>query len=45
MGKYESCRKEVENLTKIKGQKLCIECAVKTQKDIDPDSLNFSACI
>jgi NMD protein affecting ribosome stability and mRNA decay len=45
MGKCESCGKEVENLIKIKGQKLCIECVIKTQKDIDPDSLNFSACI
>jgi hypothetical protein len=45
MEKCESCRKEVENFVTIKGQKLCIECAIKTQKDIDPDSLNFSACI
>jgi NMD protein affecting ribosome stability and mRNA decay len=45
MGKCESCGKEVESLIKIKGQKLCTECAVKTQKDIDSDSLNFSACI
>ena len=43
MGKCESCGKEVENLTKIKGQKLCIECAVKTQKDIDSDSLSVHA--
>jgi len=45
MGKCENCGKEVENPIKIKGQKFCIECAVKAQKDIDPDSLNFSACI
>ncbi|WP_292381007.1 hypothetical protein [Methanosarcina sp. UBA289] len=45
MGKCESCRKEVENSVTIKGQELCVECAVKAQKDIDLDSLNFSACI
>lgn len=45
MGKCESCRKEVENLLTVKGQRLCTECAVKAQKDLDPDSLNFSACI
>jgi hypothetical protein len=45
MGKCENCGKEDENSIKIKGQKLCIEYAVKAQKDIDSDSLNFSACI
>jgi NMD protein affecting ribosome stability and mRNA decay len=45
MGKCESCGKEVESLITVKGQKLCTECAVKTQKDIDPNSLGFSACI
>jgi hypothetical protein len=45
MGKCESCGREVESFITIKGQKLCIECAVKSQKDIDPDSLSFGACI
>jgi hypothetical protein len=45
MGKCEKCEKEVESFVTFKGQKLCIECAVQAQKDIDPDSLNYGACI
>jgi NMD protein affecting ribosome stability and mRNA decay len=44
MGKCERCGREVENFVTIRGQKLCTECVVQTQKDIDPDSLNYSAC-
>jgi hypothetical protein len=45
MEKCESCGREIENFVTIKGQKFCVECAVKAQKDLDPDSLSFSACM
>lgn len=45
MRKCERCRREVESFISIKGQKICAECAVQAQQDIDPDSLNYNACI
>ncbi|WP_255336499.1 hypothetical protein [Methanosarcina sp. KYL-1] len=45
MARCEHCGKEVENTVKIKGQKLCTECVVEVQKNMDLDSLGYSACI
>ncbi|MHB8102851.1 MAG: hypothetical protein ACYDEF_11945 [Methanosarcina sp.] len=44
MEKCENCGREVESFITFKGQKLCTECTVQAQKDIDPDSLSYSAC-
>jgi len=45
MDKCEHCGKETDNFVKIKGRKFCTECAVEEQKDLDLDSLGYSACI
>ena len=41
----ERCGKETDNFVKIKGRKLCTECAVEEQKDMHLDDLGSSACI
>ena len=45
MDKCERCGKETDNFVKIKGRKLCMECAVEEQKDMSLDSPGYSACI
>jgi NMD protein affecting ribosome stability and mRNA decay len=45
MSKCENCGKEVESFITVWGQKLCVECAVKQQKDIDPNNPGYTACI
>ncbi|WP_162197623.1 hypothetical protein [Methanosarcina horonobensis] len=41
----ENCGKDVESFITIKGQKLCVECAVKQQKDLNPNNLGYTAYI